>query len=92
MAMIKIFFLASVALNIFLVFHLYVGPKKQKLSWSQKAAAEAEAVASISCSGHGRAYLDGLTMDDKPVCECNECYGGLDCSVFLTDCAANADG
>ncbi|KAI3465435.1 hypothetical protein Pfo_022098 [Paulownia fortunei] len=67
--------LASVGLNIFLVNHVYVGGgdhhewKKQKLSWSEEAAAEAEAVASISCSGHGRAYLDGLVVDGKPVCD-----------------------
>ncbi|KAI5312523.1 hypothetical protein L3X38_041696 [Prunus dulcis] len=42
--------------------------------------------------GHGRAYLDGLVLDGKePVCECNSCYGGPDCSEFLTACAANAD-
>ncbi|KAI5312517.1 hypothetical protein L3X38_041690 [Prunus dulcis] len=41
---------------------------------------------------HGRAYLDGLTLDGKePVCECHSCYGGPQCSEFLTGCAANAD-
>ncbi|KAL0324887.1 UNVERIFIED_CONTAM: Tryptophan aminotransferase-related protein 4 [Sesamum radiatum] len=68
--------------------------KKQKLSsnWAQEAAAEAEAVALISCSGHGRAYLDGVVVDGKPVCECNTCYTGPDCSLLNPDCAANADG
>ncbi|KAH6826864.1 Pyridoxal phosphate transferases superfamily protein [Perilla frutescens var. hirtella] len=65
--------------------------KKQKLSWSRYAAAEAEAVASIDCSGHGRAYLDGLIVDGKPVCECNTCYGGSDCSNFQHDCSADAN-
>ncbi|KAK4428362.1 Tryptophan aminotransferase-related protein 4 [Sesamum alatum] len=90
-------FLASVALNIFLVGnYVYVGDqvKKQKLSsnWAEEAAAEAEAVALISCSGHGKAYLDGLTVDGKPVCECNTCYGGPDCSLFSPDSAVDALG
>ncbi|KAL0440522.1 UNVERIFIED_CONTAM: Tryptophan aminotransferase-related protein 4 [Sesamum latifolium] len=89
--------LASVALNIFLVRKVYVGGdewKKQKLSsnWAEEAAAEAEAVALISCSGHGRAYLDGVVVDGKAVCECNTCYRGPDCSLFSPDCAADADG
>ncbi|KAL0361823.1 UNVERIFIED_CONTAM: Alliin lyase 2 [Sesamum radiatum] len=81
--------LASVALNIFLVRNEW---KKQKLSsnWAQEAAAEAEAVALISCSGHGRAYLDGVVVDGKPVCECNTCYGGPNCSHFSPDCAVDA--
>ncbi|KAJ7969771.1 Tryptophan aminotransferase-related protein [Quillaja saponaria] len=61
-------------------------------SWSRRAAEEAEAVAAIPCSGHGRAFLDGLVLDEKqPVCECNSCYGGRHCSEFLgAGCAANA--
>ncbi|KAK4428364.1 Tryptophan aminotransferase-related protein 4 [Sesamum alatum] len=87
-------FLASLALNLFFVINPYLSEwKKQKLSssWAEEAAAEAEAVALISCSGHGRAYLDGLTVDGKPVCECNTCYGGPDCSLFSSDCAADAN-
>ncbi|KAL0352260.1 UNVERIFIED_CONTAM: Tryptophan aminotransferase-related protein 4 [Sesamum calycinum] len=61
------------------------------LSWSARAAAEVEAVASISCSGHGRAFLDGLIENGKPVCECNACYGGPDCSQLLPNCVADAD-
>ena len=62
------------------------------LSWSRKAAEEAESVAAISCSGHGRAFLDGIHLDGKqPVCECNTCYGGNDCSEFLPACAADAN-
>nr|XP_028965220.1 tryptophan aminotransferase-related protein 4-like isoform X2 [Malus domestica] len=73
-------------------FKLYV-QGEWKLSWSRRAAEEAEHVAAIPCSGHGRAYSDGLILDGKePVCECNSCYGGPDCSLFLTGCAANADG
>ncbi|KAG4939508.1 hypothetical protein JHK82_045232 [Glycine max] len=60
-------------------------------TWSSRAAEEAEAVAAIPCSGHGRAYLDGLILKGhEPVCECNPCYGGSDCSKLLSDCAANA--
>ncbi|TKY46072.1 Tryptophan aminotransferase-related protein 4 [Spatholobus suberectus] len=60
-------------------------------NWSSRAAEEAEAVAAIPCSGHGRAYLDGLILKGhEPLCECNPCYGGSDCSKFLSDCAADA--
>lgn len=70
------------------------GWKYWNLSWSSGAAAEAEAVAFISCSGHGSAYLDGLVLEDKqePVCECNSCYFGPDCSQLIPNCAVNADG
>ncbi|XP_011100941.1 tryptophan aminotransferase-related protein 4 [Sesamum indicum] len=87
-------FLASLALNLFFVINPYYlsGWKKQKLSsWAEEAAAEAEAVALISCSGHGRAYLDGAVVDGKPVCECNTCYGGPHCSLFSPDCAADVN-
>ncbi|OMO82546.1 hypothetical protein COLO4_22929 [Corchorus olitorius] len=52
-----------------------------------------EAVAALFCSGHGRAYLDGLVDDGngEPVCECNSCYSGSDCSHFIPDCIANAN-
>ena len=57
---------------------------KGGLTWSLRAAEEAEAVADIPCSGHGRAFLDGL------VCECNSCYEGFDCSIFSSHCVADA--
>lgn len=83
-------FACSAVLNLFFIVNLYVGGD-WKLSWSKEAAAEAEAVAAISCSGHGRAYLDGMVVNGKPICDCNSCYGGPDCSVFLPACAVNAD-
>uniref|UniRef100_A0A2N9IMS8 Alliinase C-terminal domain-containing protein n=1 Tax=Fagus sylvatica TaxID=28930 RepID=A0A2N9IMS8_FAGSY len=55
------------------------------------AAKEAETVASISCSGHGRAFLDGLVVNGKPICECNACFAGPDCSDFLPECVVDAD-
>ncbi|XP_027357438.1 tryptophan aminotransferase-related protein 4-like [Abrus precatorius] len=61
------------------------------INWTQNATEEAEAVSSISCSGHGRAFLDGLFLHGKPVCECNMCYGGSDCSQLLSDCMVDAD-
>ncbi|KAK4428358.1 Tryptophan aminotransferase-related protein 4 [Sesamum alatum] len=82
-------FIVSVVLNIFLMVNLCISRKP--LSWSAGAAAEAEAVASISCSGHGRAFLDGFIENGTPVCECNACYGGLDCSQLLPNCVADAD-
>ncbi|KAL0352256.1 UNVERIFIED_CONTAM: Tryptophan aminotransferase-related protein 4 [Sesamum calycinum] len=82
-------FIVSVALNIIFIANLCISRKA--LSWSARAAAEAEAVASISCSGHGRAFLDGMIEYGKPVCECNACYGGPDCSQLLPNCVADAD-
>ncbi|XWS21818.1 hypothetical protein CRYUN_Cryun30bG0087800 [Craigia yunnanensis] len=82
---------SSIILNLLFIINIYVGGQ-WKLSWSSKAAAEAEAVAAISCSGHGRAYLDGLVVDgNKPVCECNTCFTGPDCSQLIPDCAADAE-
>ncbi|KAI3675965.1 hypothetical protein L1987_85561 [Smallanthus sonchifolius] len=86
--------LISIALNILLSINLYVGGENNQrslLTWSEKAAAEAEEVAAISCSGHGRAYVDGLVSEGQPVCECNDCYGGNDCSEFFHGCSADAD-
>ncbi|KAM6542254.1 hypothetical protein CsatB_006701 [Cannabis sativa] len=75
-----------------------------EVSWSRKAAKEAEVVASISCSGHGRAYIDSTIVNVNqqqqqqqqqqlggPVCECNSCYGGPYCSQLLPSCPADAD-
>ncbi|XP_022767971.1 tryptophan aminotransferase-related protein 4-like isoform X2 [Durio zibethinus] len=83
---------SSIILNALFIINIFVGGQ-WNLSWTSRAAAEAETVAAISCSGHGRAYLDGLVVDgNEPVCECNTCYAGSDCSQFIPDCAANADG
>ncbi|KAK2970526.1 hypothetical protein RJ640_020510 [Escallonia rubra] len=82
----------SLALNLLLLYPLFVGCKKwELLSWSRRAAAEAEAVASVSCSGHGRAYLDGITVDGMPVCECNSCFGGPNCSEVIAGCPADVN-
>ncbi|KAG8377299.1 hypothetical protein BUALT_Bualt08G0014800 [Buddleja alternifolia] len=85
--------LVSVALNIFLIYNLYDKMvRKSRLSWSQSAWEEAEGVASISCSGHGRAFIDGILLQNgKPICECNACFGGPDCSQLLPNCVADAD-
>ncbi|OMO73505.1 EGF-like, alliinase [Corchorus capsularis] len=86
------YIVASITLNLILIINLCVSGK-WKLSWSSQAAIEAETVAAISCSGHGRAFLDGLVLDGKqPICECNSCYQGSDCSNFIPGCAANVDG
>lgn len=62
---------------------------KWEPTWSSRAAEEVEAVAAIPCSGHGRAFLDGLALNGmiEPVFECNQFYSGSDCSKFLSDCA-----
>ena len=64
---------------------------KAELTWTKTAAEEAEAVAAISCSGHGTAFVDGI-KDNKgrPVCECNNCYAEPDCSRFLHNCSADS--
>lgn len=81
---------SSLTLNSFVKFRVLAS---DQLSWSRRAAEEAEEVAAISCSGHGRVYLDGIRVDaDKPpICECNACFGGSDCSQYLPDCIADAD-
>lgn len=81
--------LASIVVNVLLLTNQYRA--RNQLTWSQNAAAEAESVASISCSGNGRAYVDGLVVDGKPVCECNSCFQGPDCSEFIPDCPADAN-
>nr|GMD94109.1 tryptophan aminotransferase-related protein 4-like [Ipomoea batatas] len=93
--------LVSVLLNILLVTNILYGGdgewrlrlRNQELKWSQDAAATAEAVAALQCSGHGIAYLDGKIGDDgiTPVCECHTCYSGHDCSLLLPDCFADAE-
>ncbi|KAF5735331.1 putative Alliin lyase precursor [Tripterygium wilfordii] len=84
---------SSIILNILSIINLYVGGGGWDLSWTRRAATEAEAVAAVYCSGHGRAYLDGLVLDGNlPVCECNSCYGGSDCSQFNLTCIADANG
>ena len=86
--------LSSLLLNFYLYYHIVVSsnPKAEaELVWSQGAAAEAEAVAALTCSGHGRAFLDSLVVDGVPKCECNTCYAGPDCSQLVPDCPANVD-
>ncbi|KAM7280296.1 hypothetical protein ACFE04_007430 [Oxalis oulophora] len=70
----------------------------RNLSWSRKASAEA--VAEIWCSGHGHVYVDSVVDDHidaiakeaVAVCECNSCYTGPRCSLFLPNCSADANG
>ncbi|KAK9270155.1 hypothetical protein L1049_025731 [Liquidambar formosana] len=80
----------SLFVNILVAINLYVHGRWEH-GWSKSAAAEAEAVAAISCSGHGRAFLDGLVVEGLPVCECNACFRGPDCSEILPGCVADAD-
>ncbi|TVU35304.1 hypothetical protein EJB05_17188, partial [Eragrostis curvula] len=62
------------------------------LTWSLKAAREAEAVAATDCSGHGQVFLDGVAGEDgRTGCECNKCFGGADCSMRTANCTADAD-
>ncbi|KAF7820321.1 tryptophan aminotransferase-related protein 4-like [Senna tora] len=81
--------LSSSSSNVF----VFVCGETWEPSWSRGAAKEAEKVAAIECSGHGRAYLDGLILNghNQPLCECNTCYGGPNCSLFLSNCSADAE-
>ncbi|CAA0265364.1 unnamed protein product [Arabidopsis thaliana] len=84
----------SIILNLVFTIHiLYYSSTTWNPTWTNRAAAEAETVASFSCSGHGRAFVDGLGVLDgqKPPCECNNCYIGKDCSVLLKDCPVDAN-
>lgn len=87
----KLCLVSSAFLNLLFLYFL-ISDSSPELRWSRKASEEAEAVGSLSCSGHGRAHLDGLILDgSKPVCECNACYTGPDCSHFVPDCVVDAD-
>ncbi|PHT95802.1 hypothetical protein T459_03684 [Capsicum annuum] len=82
----------SVIVNLICIMLIFSNKHSEKLNWTREAAIAAENVASTSCSGHGRAYLDGLiTENGRPICECNACYTGPDCSVIVPNCAVDAD-
>ncbi|XP_004233981.2 tryptophan aminotransferase-related protein 4-like [Solanum lycopersicum] len=89
----KVLFSVSVIVNFTCIVLVIFHSETTHLSWTRKTATEAEKVASISCSGHGRAYLDGLVLreDGKPICECNACFTGPDCSLFKPSCAVDVD-
>lgn len=85
--------ISSLSLNFYFYYQIFsISHRKLGVEpgWSQQAAAEAEAVAALSCSGHGRAFLDSIIIDGAPKCECNTCYVGHNCSVLLPNCSANA--
>ncbi|XP_037494811.1 tryptophan aminotransferase-related protein 4, partial [Jatropha curcas] len=88
-----VFLSCSIILNLFMFINLFThGEMEARNNWTKRAVEEAEAVASISCSGHGRAFLDGLLgVDGKPICECNACFQGPDCSHLIPNCELDAD-
>ncbi|WCJ44071.1 tryptophan aminotransferase related 1 [Euphorbia peplus] len=92
-SMTKLVFSCSVIMNVLLMINLiWRGYWKQSFNRISDAVEEAEAIRSITCSGHGRAFLDGvLGSDGKPVCECNACFRGLDCSDPIPYCQVDAD-
>ncbi|KAK9740804.1 hypothetical protein RND81_03G061500 [Saponaria officinalis] len=85
----------SIIVNIILCATLiclkWTNKSASDLSWAKKAAEEAEVVASIPCSGHGLAFLDGVSDDGNPVCECYACFTGYSCSSVSLPCLADAD-
>ncbi|XXG56136.1 hypothetical protein AAC387_Pa03g3633 [Persea americana] len=82
---------SSLSLNLFFFYLIVDG--QIELTWTKNAAFEAEEAASILCSGHGRAFIDGNVSrgGKKPTCECFSCYGGSDCSQFSPRCPADAE-
>ncbi|KAK3120272.1 hypothetical protein QOZ80_9AG0684830 [Eleusine coracana subsp. coracana] len=84
-----------VVLNAAFIAHHFISPSLQYEGgggWALQAAQEAEAVASIACSGHGQVFQDGVAGEGgRPVCECNRCFGGPDCSLRIPNCTADAD-
>ncbi|KAK1306787.1 Tryptophan aminotransferase-related protein 3 [Acorus calamus] len=83
--------ITSISLNLYSFSSLLPFSSTPEPGWTAPASTEAEAVAAIQCSGHGRAYVDGIYVGGVPVCECNTCYGGSDCSEISPDCPADAD-
>ncbi|RID49782.1 hypothetical protein BRARA_H00559 [Brassica rapa] len=84
----------SIITNLVFTIHiLYRNSTTWNPTWTSRAAIEAEDAASVSCSGHGRAYVDGIGVlgGKQPSCECNNCYTGKDCSILLSDCPVNAN-
>ncbi|GJN25317.1 hypothetical protein PR202_gb13131 [Eleusine coracana subsp. coracana] len=84
-----------VVLNAAFIAHHFISSSLQYEgggSWALQAAKEAEAVAAIACSGHGQVFQDGVAGEGgRPVCECNRCFGGPDCSLRIPNCTADAD-
>ncbi|KAK9740803.1 hypothetical protein RND81_03G061400 [Saponaria officinalis] len=85
----------SITMNIILCYTLicskWTNISASDLSWTKKAAEEAEVVASIPCSGHGLAFLDGESDEGNPVCECYACFIGYRCSSISPQCPADAE-
>lgn len=82
-------------INVVLFCGLFINYERGDVSnvqWIEKVAKEVGEVESISCSGHGKAFLDGFVdRDGKPVCECYACFAGPDCSLSTHPCVADAD-
>lgn len=90
----KLLLTVSIIMNLVFTIHiLYRNSTTWNPTWTSRAAIEAEDAASVSCSGHGRAYVDGIGVlgGKQPSCECNNCYTGKDCSILLSDCPVNAN-
>nr|AZG03002.1 alliinase [Allium sativum] len=86
------FFVSSMVVNVYFYYNnsFSLASPFLRLSWTTKAATEAEIVAAIDCSEHGRAYLDGVPVNGVPMCECHNCYSGPSCSVLASNCTADA--
>nr|AAF36437.1 cysteine-sulphoxide lyase [Allium cepa] len=90
--LITFLFLTSLVVNLYFYYDnsFALSSPFLRLTWTTKAATEAEKVAAIYCSDHGRAYLDGIPVNGVPICECHNCYSGPTCSVLASNCTADA--
>ncbi|XP_042391649.1 tryptophan aminotransferase-related protein 3-like [Zingiber officinale] len=79
----------SLFLNVFFASYLFLSFHQPAPGWARYATTEAEAAAAAGCSGHGRSFV---LRAETPVCECEACYTGDDCSWPVLDCAVDADG
>lgn len=64
---------------------------EQWTDWSKQAALDTESAAAFQCAGHGAVFVDTLARDANglPICECNQCFTGPDCSESVLNCYAD---
>lgn len=90
-------FLIQFHINMWYLHHHHTGPKPPpnppNPQWPAEAVQAARLAASHWCSGNGNVFADTLAVntDGTPLCECDECFSGPDCSVAVPACIADAD-
>lgn len=90
-------FLIQFHINMWYLHHHHTGPKPPpnppNPQWPAEAVRAAQLAASQWCSGNGNVFADTMTVnkDGTPLCECDDCFSGPDCSVAMPACIADAD-